>query len=105
MPLRHWQTHKKLLLWPVGTLCLLSSALFDRVFCNRNQWLQLTIDFLLGAGKVNSLDTASLLELACNSRPGSSSSTSPQRRDKGALLGRSSSQLPGGLAESAGDRS
>jgi hypothetical protein len=27
MPLRRWSTYKKLLLWPVGTLCLLSSAL------------------------------------------------------------------------------
>lgn len=101
MPLKQWLTHKKLLLWPVGTLYFLvsfHSIAFQVV-------LKITVDSLLGTGEVNGLDSTGLLELRGNSRLGSSGDASAHRRDEGALLSRSSNQLPGGLAESAGYRS
>lgn len=96
-------THEKLLLGPVGALC---STLLALACCVAV--IGLTEDGLLGAGKVNGLDTTGLLELRCDSRFGGSNDTragSVEGRDKGALLGRSSSQLPGGLAESTGSGS
>lgn len=67
---------------------------------------KLTVDSLLGTSEVNGLDTTSLLELACNSRAGSSLlGTSIQSRHESALLSGSSSQLAGGLAQSAGNGS
>ena len=65
----------------------------------------LTEDGLLGASEVDGLDATGLLELGGDSSTGSSAGGSVDGRDKGALLGRSGSQLPGGVAESTGSLS
>ena len=67
---------------------------------------ELTVDGLLGASKVNGLDATGLLELGGDSSLGGSCARSGvDGRDKGALLGRSGSQLPGSVAESTGSLS
>lgn len=75
-------TYKKLLFWPVGTLYLLVSS---RPIVAQLEF-KITVDGLLGTSEVNRLDTAGLLEMRSDSRLGSSSHTSSQSRDKGALL-------------------
>lgn len=67
---------------------------------------KLTEDGLLGASEIDGLDAAGLLELGGDSSLGGScAGSSVDGRDKGALLGRSGSQLPGGVAESTGSLS
>lgn len=65
-----------------------------------------TVDGLLGASEVDGLDATGLLELGRDSSLGGSCARgSVDGRDKGALLDRSGSQLPGSVAESAGSLS
>jgi hypothetical protein len=65
----------------------------------------LTVDGLLVAGEVDGLQAAGLLELGRDGSLGGSTRSSVDGRDKGALLSRSGSQLPGGVAESTGSLS
>lgn len=94
-------TYEKLLLGPVGALCSRSLACIPPSELNPIESIH-TVDGLLGASEVNGLDTTSLLELSRDGGLGGSAGGSVDGRDKGALLGRSSSQLPSGVAESTG---
>ena len=102
MPLRHVLTHQKLFLGPVGSLCGLRQRSIFHTMASK-----LTIDGLLGAGKVNGLDTSRLLELGGNSGLGGScdaSASSAEGRDESASL-RGGGQLARNLAGSTSDRS
>lgn len=67
--------------------------------------LELTVDGLLGTGKVNRLDAAHLLERGADSGLGGSSRSSVQGRDEGTSLHSGGGQLARNLAGSTSSRS
>jgi hypothetical protein len=100
MPLRHGRLTRSFSLGQSAR-----SIVCVRLDCNKLNGSMPTEDGLLGASEVDGLDAAGLLELGGDSSAGGSTGGSVDGRDKGALLGRSGSQLPGGVAESTGSLS